>query len=227
MWVLVVGSEKLAERPEGGVAVLRELGCTVRHVDLWDALAGAPETPGKPPAAILIEAMDHVEAGRAAARSLRSAPALAKAPILCAVTVTGVQAVKPEDPFDDLVLVPYVPVELYVRIRRVDYDKSEFSAEGVQKLGPLVLDAGAHEAKLDGRPLVLTAQEFSLLEFLLKHRGRVFTRQQLLERVWDVDYYGGSRTVDIHVRRLRMKLGEAADAIETVRGVGYKMRGST
>lgn len=225
MWVLVVGSEKLAERPEGGVAVLRELGCTVRHVDLWDALSDAPASPGRPPAAILIEALDHVEAARAAARSLRAAPALAKAPVICAVTVTGVQSVKPEDPFDDLVLVPYVPVELYVRIRRIDYQKSEFSGPGVQKLGPLVLDAAAHEAKLDGRPLVLTAQEFSLLEFLLAHRGRVFTRQQLLERVWDVDYYGGSRTVDIHVRRLRMKLGEVADAIETVRGVGYKLRG--
>lgn len=225
MWVLVVGSEKLAERPEGGVTVLRELGCTVRHVDLWDALSTAPVPPGKPPAAILIEALDHVEAARAAARSLRGSPQLAKAPLLCAVTVTGVQSIKAEDPFDDIVLVPYVPVELYVRIRRVDYQKSEFSGEGVQKLGPLVLDGAAHEARLDGHPLVLTAQEFALLEFLLKHRGRVFTRQQLLERVWDVDYYGGSRTVDIHVRRLRMKLGEVGSALETVRGVGYKMRG--
>lgn len=228
MWVLVVGSEKLAERPEGGVAVLRELGCTVRHVDLWDALSASDVAPDKPPAAILIEALDHVDAARGAARSLRSAAPLAQAPILCAVTVKGVQAIKPEDPFDDIVLVPYVPVELYVRIRRVDYQKSEFSGEGSHKLGPLVVDSAAHEAKLDGRPLVLTAQEFALLEFLLKNRGRVFSRQQLLERVWDVDYYGGSRTVDIHVRRLRMKLGdEVGGAIETVRGVGYKMRGAS
>ncbi len=224
MWVLVVGSTKNAERPEGGVAVLRELGCTVRHVDLWEALSASDLGSAKPPAAVLIEALDHVEAARSALTSLRATPALARTPILCAVTVAGLSRVTPEDTFDDLVLVPYLPVELYVRIRRADYRKSEFSGDDVLKLGPLVVDTAAHEARLDGQLLVLTAQEFALLEFLLKHRGRVFTRQQLLERVWDVDYYGGSRTVDIHVRRLRMKLGEVADALETVRGVGYKMR---
>jgi DNA-binding response OmpR family regulator len=224
MWVLVVGSTKNAERPEGGVAVLRELGCTVRHVDLWEALSESDLTGSKPPAAVLIEALDHVDAARSALASLRATPALAGTPILCAVTVTGLSRVTPEDSFDDLVLVPYLPVELYVRIRRADYRKSEFSDDEVLKLGPLVVDTAAHEARLDGQLLVLTAQEFALLEFLLEHRGRVFTRQQLLERVWDVDYYGGSRTVDIHVRRLRMKLGEVAEALETVRGVGYKMR---
>lgn len=226
MWVLVVGSEKLAERPEGGVAVLRELGCTVRHIDLWDALSETEIAPGKPPAAVLIEALDHVDAARSALKSLRATPALRSTPILCAVTVAGLSRLSPEDAFDDLVLVPYLPVELYVRIRREGYRKSEFSEEGTLKLGPLVVDTAAHEARLDEQELVLTAQEFALLEFLLKNRGRVFTRQQLLERVWEVDYYGGSRTVDIHVRRLRMKLGEVAEALETVRGVGYKMRAS-
>jgi DNA-binding response OmpR family regulator len=224
MWVLVVGSEKLAERPEGGVAVLRELGCTVRHADLWDALSATELSGQRPPAAVLIEALDHVEAARSVLDSLRNAPALAGTPVLCAVTVAGLSRLTPEDGFDDVVLVPYLPVELYVRIRRADYRKSEFTREGTLKLGPLVVDCAAHEAKIDGRPLVLTAQEFALLEFLLKNRGRVYTRQQLLERVWDVDYYGGSRTVDIHVRRLRMKLEGVAESLETVRGVGYKMR---
>jgi DNA-binding response OmpR family regulator len=77
---------------------------------------------------------------------------------------------------------------------------------------------------VDGRSIDLTHQEFALLRYLAQHRGRVFTRDQLLSRVWGVDYYGGSRTVDIHVRRLRMKLGAASKPIQTVRGVGYKMK---
>ena len=73
----------------------------------------------------------------------------------------------------------------------------------------------------------LTQQEFALLRFLAQRRGRVFSREQLLEQVWGVDYYGGSRTVDIHVRRLRQKLGSAVGDLETVRGVGYKMKAPT
>ncbi|MCZ7684323.1 MAG: winged helix-turn-helix domain-containing protein [Sandaracinaceae bacterium] len=88
----------------------------------------------------------------------------------------------------------------------------------------MILDVAAHEVALDGRPVSLTNQEFALLKFLASNRGRVYSRQQLLERVWGVTYYGGSRTVDIHVRRLRMKLGEDNLPIETVRGVGYKLK---
>jgi DNA-binding response OmpR family regulator len=88
----------------------------------------------------------------------------------------------------------------------------------------MCIDLAGHEVTVDGRKIDLTHQEFALLRFLSQHRGRVFSREQLLNRVWGVNYYGGSRTVDIHVRRLRMKLGSVADPIETVRGAGYKMR---
>lgn len=224
MWILVVGSGKHAERPEGGAALLRELGCRVTHVDLFEPLAEVETSSGKPPAAVLCEVLDQVELGRAALRTIRARPALAAVPVIGAVTVSALQQLGNDTAFDDLVLVPYVPVELYVRIRRAEWRRSEFSGEGILKMGALVVDAAAHEVRLDDRTLTLTHQEFALLEFLLKHRGRAFSRQQLLERVWGVDYYGGSRTVDIHVRRLRMKLGTAADAIETIRGVGYKIK---
>ena len=85
-------------------------------------------------------------------------------------------------------------------------------------------DLAAHEVTVDGRYVQLTQQEFALLRFLCQNRGRVYSRRQLLERVWGVDYYGSSRTVDIHVRRLRMKLGNAIGSLETVRGVGYKVK---
>jgi DNA-binding response OmpR family regulator len=222
MWILVVGSSKLGERPDGGAAILRELGCRVSHVDLFDPLEDAERSGGQPPAAVLVEVLDQVELGRAALRTVRARPALAAVPVIGAVTVSALQRLSNEDAFDDVVLCPYVPVELYVRIRRAEWRRSEFSGEGILKMGALVVDSAAHEVRLDGRIVTLTHQEFALLEFLLKHRGRAFSRQQLLERVWGVDYYG-SRTVDIHVRRLRMKLGGAADAIETIRGVGYKI----
>lgn len=222
MWILVVGSPHVIARAEGGAQILADLGCRVRTADLWDRLDD-PELVGEPPTAVLVEALDQVDAGRAALMRLRSVGPLAEVPVLLAVTVSAIQKIQPQDAFDDVVLVPYVPVELYVRIRRAEWSRSEFESPERIKVGRAVIDVAAHEISVDGRSVQLTHQEFSLVKFLATNRGRVFSRQQLLERVWGVDYYGGSRTVDIHVRRVRMKLGKDAVPLETVRGVGYKM----
>lgn len=223
MWILVVGPEGVLGRPEGAVACLRELGCRVETADLWDSL-DQPELAERPPTVVLVEAIDEVDAGRAALVRLRAVPALAEVPVLIAVSVNAIPRLNVGDGFDDFVLVPYVPAELYMRIRRIEWRKSEFAGQERVKMGSLLIDLAAHEVQVDGRPVQLTQQEFALLRFLSQNRGRVFTRNQLLERVWGVDYYGSSRTVDIHVRRLRMKLGGALDMLETVRGVGYKMK---
>jgi DNA-binding response OmpR family regulator len=223
MWILVVGKEASLGRPDGGVLTLRDLGCRVQTSDLWDRL-DLPEIASDPPAAVLVEALDEVDAGRAALARLKSIEALANVPVLIAVTVEGMSRVDAGDSFDDFVLVPYVPAELYLRVRRAEWARSEFSGHERMKIGAIVIDLAAHEVMVDGRSIDLTHQEFALLRYLAQHRGRVFTRDQLLSRVWGVDYYGGSRTVDIHVRRLRMKLGAASKPIQTVRGVGYKMK---
>ncbi|MFK7988882.1 MAG: winged-helix domain-containing protein [Sandaracinaceae bacterium] len=223
VWILVVGSPQVVRREEGGAQTLIALGCSVRTADLWDRF-DVETLAANPPNAVLVEALDEVDAGRAALLRLRAIPPLAEVPVLLGVTVNALTRVQPTDGFDDLVLAPYVPAELYVRIRRAEWSRSEFENPERIKVGRIVIDTAAHEVQQDGRSITLTAQEFALLRFLASHRGRVFTRQQLLERVWGVDYYGGSRTVDIHVRRLRMKLGKDAVPIETVRGVGYKMR---
>lgn len=223
MWILVVGAPQVVDRPEGGAATLRELGCRVQTADLWDPLDD-PDLTEDPPTAVLVEALDQVDAGRAALVRLRAVVPLADVPVLVAVSVPALQRIQPADAFDDVVLVPYVPVELYVRLRRAEWRRSEFESGERIKLGAVMLDLAAHEVMVDGRPASLTHQEFALLKFLASNRGRVFSRQQLLERVWGVTYYGGSRTVDIHVRRLRMKLGKDNVPIETVRGVGYKLK---
>lgn len=203
--------------------MLAELGCRLRNVDLWDRLDEG-DFASDPPTAVLVEALDEVDAGRAALLRVRAVAALADVPVLLAVTVRALQQIRPSDAFDDVVLVPYVPVELYVRLRRAEWGRSEFQSQERMKVGRVYMDLAAHEVSVDGRAVQLTQQEFALLRFLATHRGRVFTREQLLTRVWGVDYYGGSRTVDIHVRRLRMKLGKDNVPVETVRGVGYKMR---
>jgi DNA-binding response OmpR family regulator len=195
----------------------------VQAHDLWDDL-DEPAYLEEPPAAILVEALDQFDAGRAALMRIRAAAGLAEIPCLVAVSVGQAQRLDGNDGFDDFVLVPYVPAELYMRIRRAEWRRSEFAGKERIKIGPMCIDLAGHEVTVDGRVVDLTHQEFALLKFLSQNRGRVFSREQLLNRVWGVNYYGGSRTVDIHVRRLRMKLGPVADPIETVRGVGYKMK---
>jgi DNA-binding response OmpR family regulator len=223
MWVLVIGSSAILQRDDGGLSVLKELGCRVKAHDLWDDL-DEPAFLEQPPAAILVEALDQFDAGRAALMRIRAVAALAEVPCLVAVSVGQAQRLDGNDGFDDFVLVPYVPAELYMRIRRAEWRRSEFAGKERIKIGAMCIDLAGHEVTVDGRVVDLTHQEFALLKFLSQNRGRVFSREQLLNRVWGVNYYGGSRTVDIHVRRLRMKLGPVADPIETVRGVGYKMK---
>jgi len=223
MWILVVGPEGAMEREDGAVACLRELGCRVQTMNLWDSMDD-PALVDDPPTVVLVEAIDEVDAGRAALMRLRAARTLVEVPVLIGVSVNAISRLDAGDGFDDFVLVPYVPAELYMRIRRVEWRRSEFAAQERIKMGAMCIDLAAHEVTVDGRPVQLTQQEFSLLRFFCQNRGRVFSRQQLLERVWGVDYYGSSRTVDIHVRRLRMKLGNTINHLETVRGVGYKMK---
>lgn len=223
MWILVVGREGIEEREESAVACLHELGCEVQTATLWDRLDD-DELAKSPPAAVLIEAEDQADAGRAALVRVRAAKALEEVPVIIGVTLNALSRLDAGDGFDDFVLMPYVPAELYMRIRRVDWRRSEFAQQERIKMGALYIDLAAHEVSIDGRPRQLTHQEFALLSFLCQNRGRVFSRRQLLERVWGVDYYGSSRTVDIHVRRLRMKLGQSVSNLETVRGVGYKMK---
>jgi DNA-binding response OmpR family regulator len=223
VWVLVVGREGIEQREQSAVGVLQDLGCSLRVATLWDRLDD-DELGENPPATVLIEAGDEADAARAALVRIRAAKSLAEVPVLIGITVSALSRLDVGDGYDDFTLMPYVPAELYMRIRRVDWSRSDFAQQERVKMGPLCIDLAAHEVTVDGRSRQLTHQEFALLSFLCQNRGRVFSRRQLLERVWGVDYYGSSRTVDIHVRRLRMKLGNSINNLETVRGVGYKMK---
>ena len=114
------------------------------------------------------------------------------------------------------------PAEIDTRIRlAIAKNIAEDSFGKIQTSGVLI-DEASYSAKLHGEPMDLTFKEFELLKFLAQHPGRVFTRDQLLSEVWGYDYFGGTRTVDVHIRRLRAKLGDLEGLISTVRNVGYR-----
>jgi len=149
-------------------------------------------------------------------------------PVLVVTTEGGMPAMSAEWGFADLILDSAGPAELEARIKiaigklaaeRIAADPSS----GEIKSGEVVIDEKSYTAKIKGRALDLTYKEFELLKYLAQHPGRVFTRSQLLQEIWGYDYFGGTRTVDVHVRRLRSKLGPEFEAIiGTVRNVGYR-----
>jgi DNA-binding response OmpR family regulator len=146
------------------------------------------------------------------------------APLL--LLVSGAQLADLElrdDLFDDFCLSPFHPRELEARLKHLFWKKGGGSRPELVEYGALVLNLETYQAYVTGKPLDLTYMEYELLKFLAQHPGKVFTREILLSRVWGYEYYGGARTVDVHIRRLRAKLGEEhAGLIQTVRSVGYR-----
>ncbi|WP_298210292.1 response regulator transcription factor [Ferrimicrobium sp.] len=128
-----------------------------------------------------------------------------------------------EGVIDDFAVSPFDRTELSVRLQHLLVRHGQPDEHSKIAIGPLILDTDTYQATLAGAPMDLTYMEYELLKFLASHPGKVFSRETLLSRVWGYEYYGGARTVDVHIRRLRAKLGEAYEAlIQTVRSVGYK-----
>lgn len=180
---------------------------------------------GPDPDVVLIDARRMLAEARDTCRMLRTTGL--RAPLLAVVEEAGLIAVSEDWGLDDVILATAGPAEVEARLR-LTLTRSAGTPDGAS--GPLInngalsIDPDTYAAKLKGRPLDLTYKEFVLLKFLAQHPGRVFTRDQLLREVWGYDYFGGHRTVDVHVRRLRAKLGsEYESMIGTVRQVGYKL----
>ena len=128
-----------------------------------------------------------------------------------------------ENLFDDFCITPFHPEELEIRLNNLFVKFGLGTEPELIKYGSLVLNIETYQATIDDSPLDLTYMEYELLRFLAMRPGKVFTRETLLSEVWGYDYYGGGRTVDVHIRRLRAKLGEEhANLISTVRSVGYR-----
>lgn len=207
----------------GSVEVLPALGLLSHRVRVLpmepSALVDAPDSD-----IVLLDARRDLAAARTTCRVLHATGL--DVPLVLVLTEGGLTVVTAEWGADDLLLETANPAEVEARLRLVVERSARGPAEdGPQEIsaGELAIDASGYTARLRGQPIDLTYKEFELLKYLVQHPGRVFTRAQLLQEVWGYDYYGGTRTVDVHVRRLRAKLGpEHEQLIGTVRNVGYR-----
>ncbi|NUS72172.1 MAG: response regulator transcription factor [Corynebacteriales bacterium] len=174
------------------------------------------------PALVLVDARFDLVSARGTCRMLRATGL--RVPLIVVLTEGGLAAISAEWGVDDVIVATAGPAEIEARLRlAVGASQVDEPSADLVRAGELVIDLASYAARLKGRPLDLTYKEFELLRFLAQHPGRVFTREQLLQQVWGYDYYGGTRTVDVHVRRLRAKLGsEHESLIGTVRHVGYR-----
>ena len=171
-------------------------------------------TEGTAADVVMIDARSDLAGARAACRSLAGT-----APILLFVPVSGLALISTDWGFTDFIVAGSEPAELEARIRILARTGSD---PDLLVAGPIRVDPAAYSASIDGEPLDLTYTEFELLRYLMQHPGRVLSRETLVSQVWGYDYYGGTRTVDVHVRRLRAKLGQFDTYIGTVRNVGYR-----
>ncbi|MGW5051029.1 winged helix-turn-helix domain-containing protein [Actinokineospora sp. NPDC004072] len=172
--------------------------------------------------AVIVDARTDLAAAKGLCRLLTSGGD--SAPVIAVVNEGGLVAITADWRIDEILLPGAGPAEVDARLRLLgSRGQAGGGADGALRLGELVIDEATYAARLRGRPLDLTYKEFELLKYLAQHAGRVFTRAQLLQEVWGYDFFGGTRTVDVHVRRLRAKLGaEHEQLIGTVRNVGYK-----
>ena len=202
--------------------VLPALGLLSHHVRILPAEPSA--LVDAPPAdAVLLDARRDLAAARSLCRVLKATGM--SVPLVVVLTEGGLAGLTAEWGVDEVLLDSAGPAEVEARLRlaagRLEVEREP---EDVQiSNGDVVIDEGTYSARVKGRLLDLTYKEFELLKYLVQHPGRVFTRAQLLQEVWGYDYYGGTRTVDVHVRRLRAKLGSEHEVlIGTVRNVGYR-----
>ena len=189
------------------------------------ALLEAPEVD-----LVLVDGRTELAQARDLCRLIRTTGS--DVPVLLVVTEGGLAVVAYDWGMDDVVLHTCGPAELEARIRlaagRLAEQRGTDPEAHLIRSGEVVVDDATYTARVGGRVLDLTFKEFELLKFLAQHPGRVFSRQQLVQEVWGYDYFGGTRTVDVHVRRLRAKLGpEHETLIGTVRNVGYRFVGRT
>jgi DNA-binding response OmpR family regulator len=219
-----------AEAAEPTSRMLAELGFSPRRIAINGSLRPVPGEgevesgqSRRPDLALLVGGGDDVAP---LYTRLREDEELGTVPIVVNVEPDGL-ALGEMLEVHELIVSPFTSAELSARIARARRVVSSVEQREVIHNDGLELDLAAHEARLQGAPVDFTYMEYELLKFLVTHPRRVFSREALLSRVWGYDYYGGARTVDVHVRRVRAKLGsEHAARIKTVRSVGYRWEGT-
>jgi DNA-binding response OmpR family regulator len=210
--------------PEVVEAALRHGGYDFRAVRGPELADGVDHTTGRDGwGGAVVSAAEDLSGALAFCRHLRRRE-VPVVPLLLVLSLRQVGELQlRDDLFDDFCVLPASREEVAARLEHLLWAAGRGGAPGILDHGPLVLNLETYQAAVAGRVLDLTYMEYELLRFLAAHPGKVFTRETLLSRVWGYEYYGGARTVDVHIRRLRAKLGEEhAHLIHTVRSVGYR-----
>lgn len=177
------------------------------------------------PRLALLDIMLPDEDGLTILRKLRENASTSRLPVIM-LTAKGTEydkVVGLDSGADDYIPKPFGMMELVARVKALLRRSEPEQKSGIYQVGPIVVDLGKHSVKVNNEPVTLTFKEFELLCYLMENEGIVLTRDQLLSKIWGYDFDGETRTVDVHIRTLRQKIGTASSYIETIRGVGYKM----
>ncbi len=201
--------------------VLKDMGYQV--IAITKPTQVGPMEPDDGYLGAVINACDNLDLALTVTRSIRKRETPVE-PVIFIVAQTQLAELNlRDDLFDDFIIGPIDSSELDVRLKHLLWRSGRGLMPEIIEYGPLVLNLETYQAAISGRVMDLTYMEYELLKFLASRPGKVFSRETLLSRVWGYEYYGGARTVDVHVRRLRAKLGEQQESlIQTVRSVGYR-----
>jgi DNA-binding response OmpR family regulator len=217
--VLLISADKLWRK--NAANLLKKEVAELAEADGIEAAVEAP--PRLLIDVILLDLTARNESAAQLCRSLKNCTAFKDVPVVAFVSEQQLATLDVGADFEDMIVAREDSAEELFRIRRVLWKKIYSRSAGAVIIENLIVDLENYEVTLHGQPLYLTFKEFELLKFFLLNRGRVFTRDVLLDKVWGYENYVGTRTVDIHIQRLRHKLGiPAGDLIVTVRNVGYK-----
>jgi len=218
--VFIIANESEQARKLRAELAQRGIDClVVPHND--GAIA---QTVGRSPGLMLLDT-DEATTGSEAWEQAQRIRQERQLPIIALVSGGKLNGLHSGTSIDDFVVKPCEANEVTVRIKRILKQKEGIDGEDIIKCGDLVIDLDKYEVLLNGKPIMLTFREYQLLKFLASNKGKVFTREALLNKVWGWDYYGGDRTVDVHIRRLRSKIEDPTHTfIETVRNIGYRLR---
>lgn len=228
MWVrlvmlrlVIIGDE--TEETTGLCSALVEKGLACSIVPAEDAFE---KTAKFAPGLALLHLKD-LAAGLRADGLVRRVKEQWRVPVIALLSYETLHTLEASVPIDDFVVSPWNATEVGLRAERTLTRSSQVHAGRSIKCGDLAIDIDKCEVTINGRPITLTFKEYEVLKLLATNRGRVFSREDLLSRVWGYDYFGGSRTVDVHIRRLRSKIEDSTHTfIETVRNIGYKLKES-
>jgi DNA-binding response OmpR family regulator len=205
--------------------LLAELGFTPHHVCTDGSLLPPPDDPARArrPALLLVAAGAGDPTPEDLIERLGEHDELGAVPQLAALDARHLPGVRCLKNVDELLVQPFSSTEVAVRVARARLRVNGVERGEIVKAGSLEVNLATYQVSIAGTPLSFAFMEYELLKFLITHPNRVFSRESLLNAVWGYDYYGGARTVDVHIRRIRAKLGqEHAARIKTVRSVGYR-----